>query len=67
MLRREETNMAIDRELLQTLVCPKCKGELEYREEEEFICPSCQLVYAVDDGIPNFLIEEAKPLQELGE
>jgi uncharacterized protein YbaR (Trm112 family) len=50
-------------ELLQILVCPKCKGDLEYRTSPEaLICPSCRLVYAVEDGIPIMLIEEAKPL-----
>ena len=63
----EETTMGIDKELLKTLVCPKCKGELEYREEKEFVCHSCRLVYAVDEGIPNFLIDEAQPLQDPGE
>jgi len=50
-------------ELLQILVCPKCKGELEYRTAPEaLICPACRLVYSVEDGIPIMLIEEAKPL-----
>ena len=45
-------------------MCPKCKGDLEYREEPEeaLICHACSLVYAVDDGIPIMLIDEAKPL-----
>jgi uncharacterized protein YbaR (Trm112 family) len=50
-------------ELLAILVCPKCKGELEYRAlPEALICHSCRLVYAVEDGIPIMLIDEAKPL-----
>jgi uncharacterized protein YbaR (Trm112 family) len=50
-------------ELLQILVCPKCKGELEYRTSPEaLICRACRLVYTVEDGIPIMLIEEAKPL-----
>ena len=55
--------MAVDAALLQILVCPKCKGELEYRASPEaLICHSCRLVYPVEDGIPIMLIDEAKPL-----
>lgn len=53
--------MSLDPELLDILVCPKCKGELEYRETEEaLLCHSCRLRYAVDDGIPVMLVEEAE-------
>jgi uncharacterized protein YbaR (Trm112 family) len=57
--------MSIAPELLQILVCPKCKGELEHRvsgTSETLVCHACRLVYAVDDGIPIMLIDEAKPL-----
>ena len=60
----KEEPMTLAPELLEILVCPKCKGDLEYRTEpsEALICPSCRLVYAVEDGIPIMLIDEAKPL-----
>ncbi|MEE8061408.1 MAG: Trm112 family protein [Gemmatimonadales bacterium] len=56
--------MSLSPDLLEILVCPKCKGELEYREEPEevLVCNACRLVYTVDDGIPIMLIDEAKPL-----
>ena len=55
--------MTLPPELLQILVCPKCKGELEYRvSPEALICRACRLVYPVEDGIPIMLIDEAKPL-----
>lgn len=56
--------MSLSPELLEILVCPKCKGELDYREEPEetLVCQACKLAYAVDDGIPIMLIDEAKPL-----
>ncbi len=56
--------MTLSRELLDLLVCPKCKGDLEYRTApaEELVCQACRLRYAVDDGIPVMLIDEAKPL-----
>ena len=57
----------IDEKLLSILVCPKCKGKLEYREDEAFICPSCGLKYEIRDGIPNFLIDEAEPIDVSGD
>ena len=49
--------------MLEILVCPKCKGELEYRpEEEELVCPRCRLRFEIRDDIPIMLLDEAKPL-----
>ncbi|GBD33400.1 hypothetical protein HRbin33_02385 [bacterium HR33] len=55
--------MSLPQDLLDILVCPKCKGELEYRTEpkEELVCHNCRLIYAVEDDIPIMLIDEAKP------
>lgn len=53
----------LDPELLEILVCPKCKGELTPREEPpELVCPSCRLRYEIRDDIPILLIDEARPL-----
>lgn len=55
--------MTVPRQLLEILVCPKCKGDLEYREEQSVLqCLQCRLQYPVRDGIPIMLIEEATPL-----
>jgi uncharacterized protein len=55
--------MSLSPELLSILVCPKCKGELEYRESESaLLCLKCRLRYAVRDGIPIMLIDQATPL-----
>lgn len=56
--------MELDQELIDILVCPKCKGDLEYRQGVSFVCHACKLEYAVVDGIPNFLIDEARPVEE---
>jgi uncharacterized protein YbaR (Trm112 family) len=55
--------MSLDAELLEILVCPKCKGELAHRTEpdETLTCHACRLIYAVEDDIPIMLIDEAKP------
>ena len=56
--------MTLAPELLEILVCPKCKGDLEYRTEpnEALICHACRLAYLVEDDIPIMLIDEARPL-----
>ncbi len=52
--------MALDPKLLEILVCPKCKGELEYRAEEDaLLCHACRLRYGIRDDIPIMLIDEA--------
>ena len=60
---RQGDRVTLAPELLEILVCPKCKGDLEYRTQpESLVCHACRLVYAVEDGIPIMLIDEAKPL-----
>jgi uncharacterized protein YbaR (Trm112 family) len=56
--------MTISQDLLDILVCPKCKGDLEHRTTpaEELVCHACRLRYAVEDDIPIMLIDEATPL-----
>jgi uncharacterized protein YbaR (Trm112 family) len=47
--------------LLESLVCPKCKGELEIkREDNRLICPKCRLKYKIENGIPIMLIDQAE-------
>ena len=53
--------MAVDRELLDILVCPRDRGDIEYREAEEVIvCLKCGYRYPVRDDIPVMLVEEAE-------
>ncbi|MDI9569406.1 MAG: Trm112 family protein [Pseudomonadota bacterium] len=55
--------MAISKELLEILACPKCKGEIVLTEAGDgLICHACRLRYEIRDDIPIMLIEEAKPL-----
>jgi len=58
-----EHPMSLAPDLLEILVCPQCKGPLEYRTSprEELVCQACRLIYAVEDDIPIMLIDEAKP------
>ena len=55
--------MAIDPRLLEILVCPKCRGEIEYSEAEQTLtCHRCKLRYRIEDDIPVMLIDEAEAL-----
>ena len=50
----------LSKELLEILVCPACKQELEYRQSPESLkCKQCHRIYAVKDDIPIMLIDEA--------
>ncbi|MBM4189033.1 MAG: Trm112 family protein [Gemmatimonadetes bacterium] len=55
--------MSLAPELLEILVCPKCKGGLEYRPDDAMlVCPTCRLGYPIEDDIPIMLIDEARPV-----
>lgn len=55
--------MTVSKELLEILVCPKCKGRIYLNEKEDgLVCDTCRLVYEIRDDIPVMLIDEAKPL-----
>jgi len=55
--------MAISKDLLDILVCPKCKGELILLEDNSgLVCPACRLKYPVRDDIPVMLIDEAEKM-----
>lgn len=58
--------MAVQKELLDILVCPESRAPLIYfaagtADEQEFLfCPESRLRYRVDEGIPVMLVEEAE-------
>ncbi|MCH7743662.1 MAG: Trm112 family protein [Proteobacteria bacterium] len=55
--------MALDKKLLSILVCPLCKGNLEYdRKADELICKADRLAYPIRDDIPVMLESEARSL-----
>ena len=53
--------MALDKELLEILACPNCRGNVEYREADSLIVcvGECRYQYPVRDDIPVMLIDEA--------
>ena len=55
--------MTLHPQLLAILVCPKCRGALEYAEQVPALdCKPCNLRYAVRDDIPVMLVDEAVAL-----
>jgi uncharacterized protein YbaR (Trm112 family) len=52
--------MAISKELLDILACPKCKGDIQLNQQSDgLVCNACQLMYPIKDDIPIMLIDEA--------
>ncbi len=52
--------MTLSPQLLAVLVCPRCKGPLDYREAEQALdCARCRVRYPVRDEIPIMLVDEA--------
>jgi uncharacterized protein YbaR (Trm112 family) len=53
----------MDAKLLDILVCPICKGPLVYaKPRQELICKPDRLAFAIRDGIPVMLEDEARKL-----
>jgi len=62
--KRGDTTMAISKELLEILACPKCKGDIHLNEKGDgLICDKCKLLYEIKDDIPIMLIDEAIKLE----
>jgi len=56
--------MGIDKELLDILACPKCKGDIYLTEDGSgLICKACKLKYPIREDIPVMLIDEAEKLE----
>lgn len=54
--------MALSPELLEILRCPKCRSEVELKEDKtglRCVNPECSLTYPIRDDIPVMLIDEA--------
>ena len=55
----------MDARLLDILVCPLCKGPLIYKKEDkELICKPDRLAFAIKDGIPVMLEDEARKIPD---
>lgn len=57
--------MALNKELLDILACPKCKGEVKLLPKQDGLhCAQCAIVFPVKDEIPVMLVTEAVPEAE---
>ena len=55
----------MNKELLNSLVCPVSGGDLVYDIElDELRCEKSQLAYPIKDGIPIMVPEEARQMVE---
>jgi len=55
----------INRELLDILACPQCKGPVKLQSDESgLVCEPCGLLYEIIDDIPVMLIDKAKRLED---
>ena len=55
----------MDSKLLDILVCPLCKGPLLYKKQDnELICKPDRLAFAIKDGIPIMLEDEARRIPD---
>ncbi|MEX0651385.1 MAG: Trm112 family protein [Actinomycetota bacterium] len=53
--------VTLDPQLLEILVCPNDRGDLDYRESEQLlVCTKCGYRYPIRDDIPVMLIDEAQ-------
>ncbi len=57
--------MALDPQLLEILACPEDRGPLYYFEDEDSLYnPRLKRRYAIRDGIPIMLIDEAETVSD---
>jgi len=55
----------VDNRLLEILVCPLCKGPLQYdKAAQELTCKADRLAFPIRDGIPVMLEDEARTLTD---
>ena len=53
----------MDARLLEILVCPLCKGPLDYRKQKaELVCKPCRLAFPIKDDSPIILEDEARQM-----
>lgn len=55
----------INKDLLDILACPQCKGPVELTPKEDgLVCEKCRLLYEIIDDIPVMIIDKAKNIDE---
>ncbi len=65
MSKDTKNNQNVDPKLLEILICPVTKSELEYdSKNNELISKQAGLAYPIRDGIPIMLEEEARKISD---
>lgn len=55
----------LDPKMLELLVCPKTRSNLDYDEaNQELVSKKAKLAYPVRDGVPILLVSEARILDD---
>jgi len=53
--------MALSKELLKILACPRCRGEvISVEDGSGLLCSVCRLKYPIRNDIPVMLVDEAE-------
>ena len=62
-MNRINQKLQENKKLLSILVCPVCKGELEYlAKDDELICHQDNLAYPIREKIPVLIESDARKL-----
>ncbi len=62
--KTKSAEVAIDPRLLEILICPVTGGPLQYdRAANELISKKAKLAYAVREGVPIMLADEARVIE----
>ena len=62
---REEDREDMNKQLLEILVCPICKGKLSYdKTAHELLCRVDRVAFPIRDDIPVMLEDQARQLHE---
>ena len=65
MSKDTKSNLNVDPKLLEILICPVTKSDLEYdSNKNELISKQAGLAYPIRDGIPIMLEEEARKISD---
>lgn len=56
----------LNQDLIDILICPKCKGEIRISSKNNYIiCDKCSLAYKLDNDMPIMLIDSAVNSKEI--
>ena len=52
--------MAISKELLEMMACPKCKGDVFLNDSNDgIVCEKCKSLYEISGDVPIMIIDRA--------